>query len=204
MRVVLATLVLAVLAGYLCGGRLSKLAALRIRWPVAAIVALALQCVPVPGRPWPLVLLFVSLGPLLVFVIVNLRMRAAGFPLIAVGILLNFTVIAVNEGMPVTREALVASHQTDTLESLVHDGGAKHHLAASDDRFLGLADVIPIAPIRQVVSIGDLFTYLGVVWLVVAAMLGRALPTTRVIGGEGSVTCTLPDSHPPRLVAPGR
>ncbi|HEX7463447.1 MAG TPA: DUF5317 family protein [Actinomycetota bacterium] len=192
MRIVLATLVIAVLAGYLFGGRLSKLATLRIRWPATAIVALALQGIPVAGRTWPLVLLFVSLGLLLVFVIANLRMRAAGFPLVAIGILLNFTVIAVNQGMPVTREALVASHQTDTLESLIHDGGAKHHLAASGDRLLFLADVIPIAPLRQAVSVGDVFTYLGVIWLVVAAMLGRATPATSVI------------DVPTSLVAPGR
>jgi hypothetical protein len=178
VRTVLATLVLAVLAGYLAGGRLSKLAMLRIRWPVVLIVAVALQCIPAAGGTWPLVLLFVSLGLLLVFVTANLRARAVGFPLVAIGLLLNCTVIAVNQGMPVTREALVASHQSDTLESLVRDGGAKHHLAVSGDRLLLLADVIPIAPIRQVVSVGDLFTDLGICWLVVAGMLGLAVPAT--------------------------
>ena len=79
--------------------------------------------------------------------------------MILIGIVLNFTVISVNHGMPVTRQALVASHQTDTLRSLVHGGGAKHHLAGPDDRLLFMGDAIALGPIRQAVSVGDLFTY---------------------------------------------
>jgi hypothetical protein len=188
VRVVLATLVLAVALGYLAHGRLSKLATARVRWPLAAIVGLALQLAPVPGRTWPLALLFVSFALLFVFAIVNVGARVAGFPLILIGIALNFTVIAVNGGMPVTRDALVASRQMDTLESLVRDGGAKHHLAGPDDHLLFLGDVVAIEPIKQAVSLGDLFTYAGVIWLVVAAMLGRAAPEaireTRVRAGE--------------------
>lgn len=180
MKVILATLVLAVVAGYLVGGRLSKLAALRVRWPAAAIIGLGLQLAPVPGHTWPLVLLFISFALLFVFAVVNLGARVAGFPLILIGIVLNFTVIAVDHGMPVTERALVASDQTDTMDSLVHDGGAKHHLAGPDDHLPFLGDVIALAPIRQAVSVGDLFTYAGVIWLVVAGMLGRAAPAAPI------------------------
>jgi hypothetical protein len=103
-----------------------------------------------------------------VFAAVNIRL--AGFPLIAIGICCNFLVIAVNHGMPVTRQALVASGQAYTLQMLVHDGGAKHHLADDSDRLLVLGDVIAIGPLQQAVSVGDLFTYGGVVWLIVAGM----------------------------------
>jgi len=178
MKLVLATLVIAVLAGYLAGGRLSNLGSAGVRWPGAAVAGLALQLAPVPGRTLPLVLLFVSFALLAVFALANVRARVAGFPLILVGIALNFAVIAVNLGMPVTRQALEASNQMDTLAMLVHDGGAKHHLAGPDERLLFLGDVIAIRPIEQAVSAGDLFTYAGVVWLVVAAMLGRTTPST--------------------------
>ncbi len=176
MRLVLATLALAVLAGLVFRGRLSNLATVRVLWPLAAFVGLALQLAPAPGRTWPLVMLFVSFVILFVFALANMRAHNAGFGLILIGIVLNFTVIALNQGMPVTRQALVASHQTDTLRSLVHGGGAKHHLADQGDHLLFLGDVIALAPIRQAVSLGDLFTYAGVFWLVVAGMLGRAVP----------------------------
>ena len=173
MRLVLAAFVLAVGAGYLLRGSLSALSRLRVRWSPIALAGLLLQVVPVPGRTWPLVFLYVSFVLLLVFVFANIR--TAGFALIAVGVALNFLVIAVNSGMPVSRQALVASDQMDTYSSLVHDGGAKHHLSSSSDHLIFLGDVIAIPPpIGQAVSLGDIFTYGGVAAVIVLGMRRRA------------------------------
>jgi len=184
MKLVVVSFLVALAVGYAAGGRLSAFAGLKIRWSVVAIAGLALQAAPVPGRTLPLVFLWVSFGLLLAFVVANIRV--AGFAFILIGILLNFTVIALNHGMPVTRHALVASGQQETLTLLVEEGGAKHHLAA-DDRLLFLGDVIPIAPIHQAVSVGDVFTYLGVMWVIVTGMRRRApsgtpAPQTEVQG----------------------
>jgi hypothetical protein len=73
---------------------------------------------------------------------------------------------------------------------LLHDGGAKHHLAGPDDRLVFLGDVLPIRPIRMVASPGDLIAYAGVVWLVVAAMLGRFAPSRE----RSEATAVLPES----------
>ena len=174
MTVIFATLVLAGMLGYLLGGRLSNLARLRIRWAPAAALGLALQLAPLSDRHWPLVLLYVSFGLLAVFAIVNIQARVPGAWMILIGIWLNFAVIAVNQGMPVARDALVRSDQMETLELLVEEGGAKHHLAGPDDRLLFLGDVIAIGPpVRQAVSVGDVFTYAGVAWLIVAGMRRR-------------------------------
>ncbi len=173
MKLILATLLLAAILGLLAGGRLSALSSLKVRWTPTAIVGLALQLVPVPGRVWPLVLLFVSFALLIAFGIVNLRARIPGFALILLGIVMNFTVIAVNQGMPVSGDALVASHQESTLPVLLAGAGAKHHLAGPDDRLMVLADVIALPPLEQVVSLGDVFAYAGVVWLIVASMRRR-------------------------------
>jgi hypothetical protein len=158
-------------------------ASLRVRWQPLAIVGLALQVIPVPGRALPLGLLYVSFALLIVFALANVAARVPGSWLILIGISLNFTVIALNQGMPVTRDALVASGQGETLAVLLNDGGAKHHLAGPDDRLLFLGDVLPIRPIRMVASPGDLIAYAGVVWLVVAAMLGRFAPSRQRSGG---------------------
>jgi hypothetical protein len=183
MRLIAASLALAVAIGYLLGGRLSSVASLRVRWQPLAIVGLALQVIPVPGRALPLGLLYVSFALLIVFALANVAGRVPGSWLILIGISLNFTVIALNQGMPVTRDALVASGQGETLAVLLNDGGAKHHLAGPDDRLLFLGDVLPIRPIRMVASPGDLIAYAGVVWLVVAAMLGRFAPSRQRSGG---------------------
>jgi hypothetical protein len=180
MKLTLVAITIAIVAGLLAGGRLSNLATARIRWSALALVGLALQLLPVPGHRLSLGLLFVSFGILLVFVLANLRLP--GFALILLGLAMNFSVITANGGMPVTGSALVASGQQGTLELLVHDGGAKHHLAAGSDLLLPLADVIPLPGIDQVVSPGDITTYGGVIWLVAWCMRRREtapMQTTR-------------------------
>jgi hypothetical protein len=172
MRLIVLTFALAVGIGYLLGGRLSNLSALRVRWAPAAMIGLLMQYVPLPGKTLPLMMLFGSFVLLMVFAAVNIRL--VGFALIAVGIACNFLVIAVNHGMPVTQEALVASDQVDTFQALLREGGAKHHLATPEDELLFLGDVIALAPIRQIVSVGDVFTYAGVMWLIAAGMRRRS------------------------------
>jgi hypothetical protein len=78
--------------------------------------------------------------------------------------------------MPVSRQALIASGQADTVGDLVNDADSyvKHHLADGEDRVLFLGDVIALAPpIAQAVSVGDFYTYGGVALVIVAAMRRR-------------------------------
>jgi hypothetical protein len=172
VKLVLAVLVLALVVGFLSGGRFSGLSSLRIRLAPLAIVGLALQFLSPSRGDLPYLLLIASFLMLSVFAAVNLR--TAGFPLILVGMLMNFLVIGANHGMPVTEHALVASGQQDTLTELVHNGGEKHHLAGPGDRLMFLADVTAIGPpVRQAVSAGDIVAYVGVAFVIVAAMRGR-------------------------------
>ncbi len=171
MRLVLFTLPAAIVLGAVLGGRLTNLARVSFRWPLAGLLGIALQFLPVGGTVGYL-LLIVSL--LLLFVAAAANWRLPGFVLILVGLWMNFVVITVNEGMPVTREAIVASGQADTLDELVDGGGSKHHLAGPDDELVFLADHIAIpSPVKQAVSVGDIVAYSGAMWFVVAAMRRR-------------------------------
>jgi uncharacterized protein DUF5317 len=173
MKLILGALVIAILIGYLMGGRLTNLANLKIRWAPLAIVGLVMQVINPPGR-WPLAMLFGSFVLLLVFAIVN--RHVIGFWLILVGISLNFLVIGLNAGMPVSAQALAASGQEDTIGQLTNDADSyvKHHLAGDDEKLLFLGDVIALRPpIGQAISIGDIFTYVGVGVVVVAGMRRR-------------------------------
>jgi hypothetical protein len=174
MKLVALSLAIAVAVGYLLGGRLSQLSELKVRYGWVAFAGLLLQLVNPPGL-WPLVLLLLSFLLLTAFTVANIR--TVGFALVLVGISMNFTVIALNGGMPVGREALIASGQSETLAPLIEQQGRKHHLAGPDDRLLFLGDVIAIpAPVRQVISVGDILTYGGVALVVVAAMRRRIRP----------------------------
>jgi hypothetical protein len=174
MKLIVGALVIAVVIGYLMGGRLSNLANIKIRWAPLAIVGLALQLINPPGD-WPIVMLLASFVLLLTFAIVN--RHVVGFWLILIGVSLNFLVIGLNSGMPVSSQALAASGQEDTIGQLTNDADryVKHHLAGDDDELLFLGDVIALRPpIGQAISVGDIFTYLGVSVVVVAGMRRRA------------------------------
>ena len=172
MRLVFVAFAVAIGLGYLSGGRISWLSGIKVRWFPLALVGLVMQMAPVPGSRWPIYLLYASFVLLLVFAFMNIKVT--GFAIIAVGIILNFTVIAANGGMPVSGQSLVDSGQASTLKDLIRSGGAKHHLIRSSDDLTFLADVIAIPPpVSQSVSLGDLFTYGGVIVLIATAMRRR-------------------------------
>ncbi len=181
MLLIAGVLVIGVVLGYVAGGRLRHVEELRLRWWWLAPIGLLMQLAPLPlhghaNQQVSVAMLIASYPVLLAFAARNIHLP--GLPLIFVGLTLNLLVIAVNGGMPVTRHALVASGQGNLLQDLVRNGGAKHHLAATGDVLLPLADVIPIGkPIRQVVGAGDLVTYAGMVWLIVGVMRRRARAT---------------------------
>lgn len=174
MKLIVGTLLIAVAIGYLSGGRLSNLTKLHIRWAPLAVVGLAMQVVSPPGR-WPLAMLFGSFVVLTILVAANRRI--VGFWLILVGVALNFTVIALNSGMPVSAQALTASGQQNMVSELTDndDSHVKHHLVTGEDRLLFLGDVIAIAsPVAQVISLGDIFVYGGVAVVMIVGMRYRA------------------------------
>lgn len=178
MILFLGVIVLAIGAGYVFGGRLRRFELLQIRWWVLAPIGLLLQLVPLPNlggdrdRLLGVGVLIGSYVLLLAFVAVNLRIAA--FPLLLLGLTLNVAVITANGGMPVSRHALVVSHQAGSLKLLVEGEGSKHHLLDSGDVLTQLADVIGIGPpIDQVVSAGDVVVYAALAWVIVAVMRGR-------------------------------
>jgi hypothetical protein len=184
MRLILGVLVVAIAIGFAAGGRLGGLSKLRIRWAPLALVGLALQFFTPSRGSLPYVLLVASFALLAVFAAGNIK--TPGFVLIAAGLAMNFLVIAVNHGMPVSSYALTRSGQQDTLQLLIHHGGEKHHLAGPGDQLLFLGDVTPIPPpIAQAVSAGDIVAYLGVGYVVIAAMRrDRRQPGTRAAPSE--------------------
>jgi uncharacterized protein DUF5317 len=173
MRFLFGVLALAVLLGYVLGGRLRNIEKLRLRWWGLAPLGLALQLAPVSDHTIAVSLLIASYPILMAFCIANIRL--AGFVLILVGLALNLIVISANQGMPVSKRALDASGQGSLLKDLEEHGGAKHFLAKPGNTVMEpLADVIPLGdPFDQVLSVGDVVVYAGVVWLIVAAMRGR-------------------------------
>jgi hypothetical protein len=145
----------------LAGGRLSRLADIRIRAVWAVLLAVTIQVgisnvAPGGSHALHAVLNVVSYALDAYFVFANRRL--AGVPLVATGAALNVLAIAINGGvMPANPVALRIAGITarpgfDNSSALAHP-----HLA-----FLG--DVIPVPgpwPIGNVLSAGDLIILLG-------------------------------------------
>lgn len=178
MILFIAVIALALVLSLLLGGSVRRFEDLHLRWWGLAIAGLGIQFAPLPnGRAGSdlavrIAVLGVSYGLLILFAAMNARLR--GMPLVLIGLVLNAAVILPNGGMPVAESAVRRSGQEEMLQLLVEEGAAKHHLMTDDDVLTPLADVIPIPrPIGQIVSVGDLFVYAGIAWLIVAVMRGR-------------------------------
>jgi hypothetical protein len=182
-------IVLAVVAGLVAGGSVQRFGELRLRWWLLAPVGFALQGVPLPdgrhGGDLLIRVLVFGTSYVLVLAFAIRNWRITGVPLIVAGLLLNGLVVTTNGGMPVSKSALEASGQADVLRLLLEDEGAKHHLLDDNDVLTPLGDVIAIPPpIRQVVSVGDIFVYAGLVWLIIAVMRGQTTGSDRRLETE--------------------
>jgi hypothetical protein len=147
--------------GLLSGGRPRFLADKQIRgWPLL-LAGLVLQAAVsrIPDG-WDMAALIASYAVLLLFGVANLRL--VGMPLVLVGLALNAFTITLNGGMSVRPSAVLAARAApaDKLAHLRVAG--KHHLARPSDRLTILSDVIPVRPLHEVLSFGDIIMSLGV------------------------------------------
>ena len=117
------------------------------------------------------VLLLGSYVCLASFAVLNLRM--VGMAVVFVGLAMNLVPIATNRGMPVRADAVVAAHiaGADEIPQLRFD--AKHHLETPDDQWMILADIIPVRPLREVLSFGDLVMSFGIANVIFRMMKPR-------------------------------
>ena len=168
---------LAVPLALLCGGRLGRVAELRLRGLWLFFLAFGIQVVAFPFAflPWTTgedaakALWLVSYGCLLVAAVWNRRI--IGAQIVALGMALNLVAILVNGGrMPATPEAMQAAEL---------DFAVRHNsVAAADPSLPWLVDRFAApewVPLTNVFSVGDVVIAAGAFALVFAAT-GARLP----------------------------
>ncbi|MGH2683921.1 MAG: DUF5317 domain-containing protein [Actinomycetota bacterium] len=169
-------LLIGVLLGFGLGGDIRNLATAELRLWWVLPVAVALQVAPIPraegqvGANLPFAALIRSFA--LIGLVCGVNWRLRGFPTLLLGVLLNLIPISLNQGMPVSAEAVI--EVGGSVEDLPTQRGAKHHLATRDDVLTILGDTIAVRePFKAVVSIGDIVMWVGAALFVTAAMLAR-------------------------------
>lgn len=169
------------------GGKLRNLSELHLRaWPLLFVgFALQITAELLPDdRPWSsgasITLILVSFVVLLT--VAGLNRKLPGMWLAGLGVVMNFTVIALNGGMPVSREA---SQLAGGSGELVLD--AKHVVLDTESILPFLADIIPVP--GNVISLGDVLLAIGfAVYLSDQLQRGPRLFRHRVQGEPGSAT----------------
>jgi len=159
-------LFLALAIAILRGGRLTNLGDIELRSWWLLILGFALQAATrlLPQEDWAETagILMVLGSFLLLLILVVLNRESPGMWLAGVGVLMNFTVISLNGGMPVLAEAAeVASGFTQSNPDIA--GSFKHVVLDPTTILPALGDLIPLrlAGQGQVISLGDVFLAVG-------------------------------------------
>lgn len=164
----MAILVVALLGGaalgMATGGDPANAARRAVRNTWLLVVGVILQATALVFGETSVAVLLASFACLLAFALRNLGL--VGMPLVFVGLALNALVITANGAMPVRPQALVVAGAIDATD--VGDGdieglalGPKRRLERPSDRLAVLGDTLPVAPLRTVLSFGDLVLAAG-------------------------------------------
>ena len=156
------------------GGSLRNLMTARVEWTPLVFVAVALQIGGqfVPRSASILAFVMVVASYLAVFLFAGKNSRIAGMLFIAVGAAMNFVVIMLNRGMPISAYAAArVGYVGARAEQLVLRG--KHFINSSGHvRLPWLGDVIPMWRQPTIASAGDLIIWAGLILLVVSFVVG--------------------------------
>ncbi|MGI9609540.1 MAG: DUF5317 domain-containing protein [Acidimicrobiia bacterium] len=153
----LAVIGLAIVVSLLRGGRISNFTEIRLRawWLLFIGFGMQLAAAFLGSGHSDLATALVLLSYLPLMAVVLLNRDEPGMWIAGIGILMNFTVIVINSGMPVLPASieLAGGNPADiTLDP-------KHVLLTAETRLPFLADIIPLP--GNVISLGDVFLAVG-------------------------------------------
>ncbi len=156
MAWVLFVLIFSVIVGLARGGRIQHLLDIETRawWLLVIGFAMQLVAAQLSSDNGTLAVILLLLSYVSILGMVWMNRKAPGMWIAGVGLLMNFTVIAVNQGMPVLPAAVeIAGGSADVAL------GGKHVLLDESSRLAFLGDLIPLP--GTVISMGDVFLAIG-------------------------------------------
>jgi hypothetical protein len=156
------------------GGSIRNLTAARLRLTPLIFLAVAMQIGAqfVPRSSSILAYGLIVASYAVVFAFAGANWRIPGMAFIAIGAALNYTVILVNRGMPISASAAArVGFAGAKAQQLVLRG--KHFINTSGHAHLSpLGDVIPLWRQPTIASVGDLIIWAGLILLIASLVLG--------------------------------
>ncbi len=180
--------VLGLAVGWTRGGRVANASGARLALLPLVWAALGLQ---VAAQLIPASATMVAYGSVVVsyaalFAFAGANWRVPGMLVLGIGAALNYLVILVNQGMPISAEAAArAGFGGEAAHELVLRG--KHFVATGGDAHLMiLGDIIPLWRQPAVASVGDVVIWAGLLLIVQGLMQpgSRRAIGARVTGGN--------------------
>ncbi len=122
----------------------------------------------------------------LVGVFLVLNRRVTGIGLVAAGLGLNALVVAANGAMPVSPSAIrvAGAESLSDPRHVEHGVHLRNEALTSHTRLVPLADVLPVPPLRKVLSFGDLVIAAGLLGLARASLIRPKKSRRRVVRVE--------------------
>jgi hypothetical protein len=172
VRLALFAVVMGIAAGLFARGSLRNLVQARFR----SVWLLALYLVGTIAARFELrysfALLLIGMLAFVVFAFRN-ALPVPGMAIVGLGLLLNLIVTANNGGMPYRPSAVVSAGAVSSKSAdLIPKDGVVQHAERESDQLMMFADVLPLRPLREVVSIGDVLVALGLGLVAFSAVAG--------------------------------
>lgn len=169
-------LILSIIIGWIRGGKLERLVYFNFKYWWVAILAFILQALlpmigksQLFGRSYSFYLLMISY--ILLFFMIGANWKNIYIKIMGLGIGLNFIVILLNGGMPVSLSAMYKIGGIDAIDKLERSIDFVHISMKSSTLLKFLADIIIFPslyprPGFAVASIGDVFLSIGIFLLI--------------------------------------
>jgi len=161
--ILIAALPIGMLIGLMGGGSLTSTRSIGLRnWHLlvpAFIIVVVMAIDRDPPAEWLLLP-----AALLMFAIVAFRnIATVGMTIVGVGVLANLAPVLANGEMPVRESAVIAADLADSTNINQVLLGAGRRFEQTGDVLTPLTAIVPVQPVREVLTIGDLIVIAGLI-----------------------------------------
>lgn len=163
MWILIAALPVGMFLGLVAGGTFAHLREIRVRGWVLAVPALAIVALMAVDRDPPAEWLLLPVALALFAIVAFRNMAIVGMSIVGVGVIANLVPVLVNGEMPVSEEAVIQAGLADETNIDLVRLGAGRRFEETGDVITFLGAIVPVEPVREVLTFGDLIVIAGLV-----------------------------------------
>jgi len=161
--ILIAALPIGMLIGLIGGGSLTSTRGIELRNWHLLVPAFAIVVVMAIDRDPPAEWLLLPTALILFAVVAFRNITTVGMTVVGVGVLANLAPVLANGEMPVRESAVIAAELADSTNIDLVLLGAGRRFEESGDVLTQLSAIVPVQPVREVLTIGDLIVIAGLI-----------------------------------------